>query len=127
MIERPRFVSDTNILVSRFLSNTSVASQALRFGYRQFDLLSSEETLNELGDVLARPKFDRFASHAERQRFVRLIRRVSEIVKSIPPVEACRDPKDDKFLSWHWPGKRRSCSREMKISSPYTRFAESIS
>ena len=33
----------------------------------------SEDTLTELVDVLARPKFDRYVSLADRQQFIRLL------------------------------------------------------
>lgn len=52
----------------------------------------------ELADVLARPKFDPYATIAERQEFLRLVVRVAERVPIIHIVEACRDPTDDKFL-----------------------------
>ena len=54
--------------------------------------------MNELADVLGRPKFDRYASVDDRLQFLRLIGRVVEIVPIIQKVQACRDPKDDKFL-----------------------------
>lgn len=58
----------------------------------------SEETLAELTDVLARPKFDRYVSRADRQHFVRLLGGLVRIVPIVHRVAACRDPKDDKFL-----------------------------
>jgi len=54
--------------------------------------------MNELADVLARPKFDRYISLADRQQFLRLLGRVAEFVPVVYPVRKCRDPKDDKFL-----------------------------
>lgn len=54
--------------------------------------------MDELADVLARPKFDRYVSVSERQEFIRLLSSVAELVPILYPVQACRDPKDDKFL-----------------------------
>ncbi len=54
--------------------------------------------MEELADILARPKFDPYLTVAERQRFLRLIGRVAERVPIIHRIEACRDPGDDKFL-----------------------------
>ncbi|TAN47120.1 MAG: putative toxin-antitoxin system toxin component, PIN family, partial [Rhodospirillales bacterium] len=59
----------------------------------------SDETLAELADVLARPKFDAYVSVEDRQEFLRHLARVAEFVPHVVPVRACRDPKDDKFLA----------------------------
>jgi putative PIN family toxin of toxin-antitoxin system len=61
--------------------------------------------MNELADVLARPKFDRYISLADRQQFLRLLGRVAEFVPIVYPVRECRDPKDDKFLEVALNGK----------------------
>jgi putative PIN family toxin of toxin-antitoxin system len=61
-------------------------------------LLVSEGTLTELADVLARRKFDRYVSVADRQQFLRLLGSVSEMVVITYAIRACRDPNDDKFL-----------------------------
>lgn len=58
----------------------------------------SEETLQELSKVLARPKFDRYVSIEDRQHFIRLLGGVVRMVPILHRVAACRDPKDDKFL-----------------------------
>ena len=52
----------------------------------------------ELAEVLARSKFDRYLTVSERQEFLRLFGRVAERIPIIHVVQACRDPKDDKFL-----------------------------
>lgn len=52
----------------------------------------------ELADVLARSKFDRYVSIADRQQFLRLLSRVCEMVSISHGVRECRDPDDDKFL-----------------------------
>lgn len=61
-------------------------------------VLVSAATLNELADVLAQAKFDRYASLEQRIQFIRLIANTAEFVPIIHPVRECRDPKDDKFL-----------------------------
>lgn len=68
-------------------------------------LLVSEATMNELADVLARPKFDRYISLEDRQQFLRLFGRLAEFVPIVYPVHACRDPRDDKFLEVALNGK----------------------
>lgn len=95
---RERIVADTNCLVSRLLLPSSVPGDAVRKAADSGLLLVSEATVNELADVLARPKFDRYISLADRQQFLRLLGRVAEFVPIVYPVRECRDPKDDKFL-----------------------------
>ncbi|MGD0182708.1 MAG: putative toxin-antitoxin system toxin component, PIN family [Terriglobales bacterium] len=95
---RERIVADTNCLVSRLLLPSSVPGDAVRRAADSGLLLASEATMNELADVLARPKFDRYISLADRQQFLRLLGRVAEFVPIVYPIRECRDPKDDKFL-----------------------------
>jgi uncharacterized protein len=54
--------------------------------------------MRELAEVLARSKFDRYVSLKDRQQFLRLLGRVSELVPIIHQVRECRDQEDDKFL-----------------------------
>jgi len=98
MAPRSRVVVDNNALVSRLLIPASVPSRAVRKAVDEAQLLVSEATLEELADVLARPKFDPYVSIADRQEFLRLMGRVAELVPITFTVRACRDPKDDKFL-----------------------------
>src|SRR3984957_1947037 len=97
MRQRERVVADTNCLVRRLLPS-SVPGDAVRKAAGSGLLLVSEATMNELADVLARPKFDRYISLSDRQQFLRLLGRIAEFVSIEYPVRVCRDPKDDKFL-----------------------------
>jgi uncharacterized protein len=105
MRTRTRIVVDTNALVSRLLLPASVTGQAVRRTVDTGILLVSEATMNELADVLARPKFDRYISLEDRQQFLRLLGRLAHFVPIVYPVHACRDPRDDKFLEVALNGK----------------------
>lgn len=48
---------------------------------------------------LGRKKFDPYLTIEERQGFFRQLSFVVEIVQYVVSLKACRDPKDDKFLS----------------------------
>lgn len=96
--EPDRIVADTNCLVSRLLLPESVPAKAVRKAVDKGQLLISDATLEELADVLSRPKFDRYVSLEDRQEFIRVLGRVVERVAITSPVKTCRDPKDDKFL-----------------------------
>ncbi|HVO01038.1 MAG TPA: putative toxin-antitoxin system toxin component, PIN family [Candidatus Cybelea sp.] len=98
MTTEARIVLDTNTLVSYFLATESVPGQAVRKAEREAILLASQETLDELAEVLSRRKFDAYASLTDRKTFVKLIAAAVEIVPITAIVRACRDPKDDKFL-----------------------------
>jgi len=102
---RERLVTDTNALISRLLLPSSIPGQAVRKAVDNGLLLVSEATMEELADVLARPKFDRYISLEDRQQFLRLLGRLAEFVPIVYPVRACRDPKDNKFLEVALNGK----------------------
>jgi len=98
MPDRERVVVDTNVLVSRLLLPRSTAARAVRHIIEEGLLLVSEASLDELADVLSRNKFDAYVSVEDRQAFFRLLVRIAEIVPISTSIQACRDPKDDKFL-----------------------------
>lgn len=93
-----RWVLDTHTLASRLLLPGGAAARAVDRALALGVPLVSDDTLAELADVLSRPKFDRWVSIAERQRFVQLLGGVARRVVITHRVQACRDPRDDKFL-----------------------------
>lgn len=98
MPEPQRWVLDTNLLVSRLLAPSGTAARAVDSALETGVLLVSEETLAELARVLARPRFDPYVSPTEREQFLRLLGGVARVVHITRRLQACRDPKDDKFL-----------------------------
>jgi putative PIN family toxin of toxin-antitoxin system len=93
-----RFVVDTNVLVSRLLLPDSMPGQAFAKAQRMGDLLVSDDTLSELAEVLSRPKFDKYLPAKERKKFFSLLAPLCIKVEIVQPIQACRDPRDDKFL-----------------------------
>ena len=93
-----RIVIDTNVLISRLLLPHSIPGQAVRKAVDAGQLLVSAATITELADVLGRPKLDPYLSIADRQEFIRLLGRISEMVAIVRAVRACRDPRNDQFL-----------------------------
>jgi uncharacterized protein len=98
MKARERLVVDTNALISRLLLPGSIPGQAVRKAVAEDQLLASDDTIMELADVLARPKFDPYMTVEERRGFLRLLDRIAERIPITHVVRACRDPRDDKFL-----------------------------
>lgn len=93
-----RYVVYTNTIVSRMLMPKSVPALAMSKAVRSGVVLASEATFEELSEVLSRKKFDAYVSIEERQEFLRLFARIVETIEITRRIEACRDPKDDKFL-----------------------------
>lgn len=108
MRPRPRLVFDTNALVSRLLLPASVPGLAVRKAIDEAQILLSEPVLDELAEVLARPKFDPYVTVEDRQQFLRLLYRVVEMVPIFHQVRACRDPRDDKVLDLALNGEARA-------------------
>ena len=98
MSEQRCWVLDTNILISRLLCPDGVAAKAVDHALARGVLLVSEYTLNELVEVLSRPKFDPYATREDRRHFLELLGGVARIVPIVRHIHACRDPKDDRFL-----------------------------
>ena len=108
MIERSRWVFDTNALVSRLLVPSGIAARAVDVALAHGVLLFSEATLAELAEVLWRPKFDPYLDNAQRRQFFSLLAGVSQMVSTPHQLQACRDPKDDKFLDVALAGEARA-------------------
>lgn len=93
-----RLVLDTNLLVSRLLLPNGVAARAVDKALAEGVLLASEATLEELAEVLARPRFDRYVSLEDRRQFMRMLGGVVRVVPIRHRIAVCREPKDDMFL-----------------------------
>ncbi len=107
MTNKPRFVFDTSTVVSAVLFEQAKPSQALRRALKLGHVLSSLPTLTELAEVLDREKFDRYVTQEEREEFLEgFIDRTLEI-EPVEEIQACRDPKDDKFLELAVAGEAR--------------------
>lgn len=58
----------------------------------------SEQSMQELADVLFRTKFDRYVSTQVRQQFILRLARLARMNTITRRFEACRDPNDNHFL-----------------------------
>lgn len=92
-----RIVVDTNVFV-RLLRWSSIPGQAVGKALDNGILLVSNATIDELADVLARPRLDPYVSLEDRKQFLRQLARAAEFVPIVRLVHECRDPRDDKFL-----------------------------
>ena len=99
MTIRKRVVFDTNVLVSRLLVPQSVPARAVHKTVAEDTILACDATLTDLANVLRRRKFDPYVTVSDRQEFLRLFGRITVLVPIVHIVQACRDPKDDTFLT----------------------------
>ena len=95
---KPRFVFDTNTIVSAFLFDESIPQKALQEALAHGEVLLSTKVLEELAEVLRRSKFDRYVSRKTREQFLRALIQVAVLIEITETFHACRDAKDDKFL-----------------------------
>lgn len=96
-----RAVVDPSVLVSAFIGDPEAGPGRLVTAWRdrRFVLVVSPLLLDELTDVLGRPKFDRWASQGRAPAYIAALRARSEHRSDVPsaqPVEV-RDP-DDHYL-----------------------------
>ncbi len=96
---KPRFVLDTNVVISALLLKHSVARQAFDRALQIGEILISQETISELSTVLQRKGFQKYITEEERTAFILAFAREGRLVKIRHHVQACRDPHDDKFLA----------------------------
>jgi len=93
-----RCVLDTNVLVSALLVPGSKPRRALDRAFQEGRVLLSFATLAELYDVLHRKQFRRYVEEELARSFLAALARDSEWIDVDVQVNACRDPRDNKFL-----------------------------
>jgi len=94
----PRAVVDTSSLISYYLGSQNPARRAIQRLRQTHQFLASPETLDEFREVFLREKFNRIS----RKLRLSFIAEYSQLVTRIEPqfqIDACVDPKDNKFLS----------------------------
>lgn len=105
MSGRPRFVFDTNVLVSALMLSQSKPRSAWNLARRTGVILASHETLEELDSVLRRPKLAAYVTASERVAFLDELARAVDLVPVTERLALCRDPRDDKFLELAYAGR----------------------
>ncbi len=97
-----RVVLDTNIIVSALIrpgGDLEPVLRSLRDG--EYTILYAQRSLDELVDVLARPRIrDKYGlTDDDVESILALILLRGEAVVASKEIVACRDPKDDLFLN----------------------------
>ena len=93
MTSDPRFVLDTDVIVSAVLLPRSVPRQAMDLAFARGIVLASADTIGELDDVLPRPKFNRYLREEERLLFLAVFIRDAKVIDVTEKLTECSDPK----------------------------------
>ena len=92
------FVFDTNVFISAALLTGSVNGMALDKAFKTGRVIVSADTFDELTEVIFRKKFDKYFTDQRRLQVVQKFERDTLVVEVNISIDACRDPKDNKFL-----------------------------
>jgi putative PIN family toxin of toxin-antitoxin system len=120
-----RVVVDTNILVRAVIRpQGTVGPVLLRLRDGDYTLLDSRPLLEELMDVLNRPRIrEKYRlTNQDIQTVAGLVLLRGEEVTPMERITACRDPKDDKFLEVAVAGKADvivSGDKDLLVLHPY--------
>ncbi|MFM7344762.1 MAG: putative toxin-antitoxin system toxin component, PIN family [Tagaea sp.] len=94
-----RVVFDSGVYVSRLLRPDSVPARAVSRALARAEILISDGLIEELADVLARPKFAAYIEPADAREFLQALGGIATRVEVTAHVRVCRDPKDDHILA----------------------------
>ncbi|MEP6613184.1 MAG: putative toxin-antitoxin system toxin component, PIN family, partial [Mucilaginibacter sp.] len=92
------FVVDTNVVISIAVFSSFSPALALEKILSLGVLAFSEEVLQEYAETLSRNKFDKYISIEKRLTFLQKLIEHGSLIPVTSKIEACRDPKDDKYL-----------------------------
>lgn len=122
MKSEPRFVFDTNSLISIALLPKSTNRSALQKAEQLGEIVLSNEVLSELAEVLLRTKFDKYLTLEERLEFVERIETRYKCIEVTSAFTDCRDSKDNKFLNLAFDAKA-SClitgDKDLLVLNPF--------
>jgi len=97
-------VVDTNLWVSALVGKR-VAGLIPLVHRTGIEVITGEEQLAELHDVLSRPKIVDLISAEQRTEGANEFQELATLVKSSEPITVCRDPKDNHLLEIAVAGK----------------------
>ena len=95
-----RIVLDTNVLVSALITKGTPPDQLYRAWLRnEIELVTSAAQIDELADVLSRPKLRRYVDPADAAELVSDIRLRAIVIRNMPIPRRSPDRKDDAILA----------------------------
>lgn len=97
-MNKPRIILDTNILISHALKPSENIAHIVDFSIHSGCLLLSQDTFDEIRNVIERFVKRGFVTVRESSEFLGSLVEAAEWIKILETVQECCDPKDDKFL-----------------------------
>jgi len=95
---KPRVILNTNLLISRALTPSSLTASAVRLIVDHCELLVSQATMDEFVNTLMRIQSKGYVKQKEALLLITGYKEMVEWVPIIEKVQECRDPKGNKFL-----------------------------
>ena len=102
---KPRFVFDTNLIVSAALLEGSISHQAFEKAVLYGQIIATSALQDELSEVILRSKFDRYVSVEKRLRFLASFISLTEPIITTTRFQVCRDVKDNFILELAFDGQ----------------------
>ena len=95
-----RIVLDTNILVSALITKGTPPDQIYQAWLRnEVELVTSTAQIEEVADVLGRPRMRRYVDADEAAQMVAAIHQRVTVLRDVPVARRSPDPKDDAILA----------------------------
>ena len=95
-----RVVLDTSILASTLITKGALPDQLYQAWLRnEIELVTSAAQIDEITDVLARPRLRRYVDSDEAAQMVAAIHRHATVLSEVPVTRRSPDPKDDPILA----------------------------
>ena len=95
-----RIVLDTNILVSALITKGTPPDQLYQAWLAdEVELVTSMAQIDEVTDVLSRPRLRKFINPDEAGQMVAAIHRRATVLSDVPVAKRSPDPKDDPILA----------------------------
>ncbi len=99
-----RVVLDTNVLISAIISEGKPRDLLRKGISKEFQIITSDQLLRELGTVLRRPKFK--TDEDEIHRIILALMQASEVVEIVSKFNIVEDdPKDNMVVETAYDGK----------------------
>jgi putative PIN family toxin of toxin-antitoxin system len=93
------FVIDTNIVISVAVFSSLNPALCLKRMAFTGSFAFSEPVLQEYAETLSNSKFDKYLSLEKRLYFLEKLIAEGTLIEVTEHIQACRDPKDDKYLA----------------------------
>jgi putative PIN family toxin of toxin-antitoxin system len=95
-----RVVLDPGVIVSGLLNPDGPPGRLLdAWVDGEFDLVVSPQLLEEITDVLSRPKLASRLDRTVVSEMLQLVREAAVMASDSPPAQVCRDPDDDYLVA----------------------------